>query len=139
MSGNHTSTTNHNKEFLITDLKLTQYRNSTIFVNREYFILSPSVQNKNKWFDIRKINLDKFIDYKYGKILIRLFDDFILVDLKEFMSKMLDENPYDTSNSGIHWKFQIREDESKSYIFNTKTKKKLFVDKTDKNGILNKI
>ncbi|KUO65285.1 MAG: hypothetical protein APF83_02900 [Lutibacter sp. BRH_c52] len=140
MSGNHNTTTNHNKEFLLKELKLSQYRNSTIFENKDYFVLSPSIQNKNNWFDLRQINLEKLTKEKKGKLLIRLYDDFILIDLRKFMTDLLDNDPYDSTNSGIHWKFQIKEVEgNKMYIFNTKTKQKFFVEKTDKNGVLNKI
>ena len=137
MSGNHTSTTNHNKDFLLNELKLIQYKNSTIFENSNYFVLSPSVQNKNNWFDIRNVNLVKFPKEKKGKLLIRLYNDFILIDLREFMEEQIDGNPYNTTNSGIHWKFQIRTTEKgEVYIFNTKTKEKFFVEKVDKNGVL---
>ena len=137
MSGNRISTSNHNKDFLLNELKLIQYRNTTVFENPNYFVLSPSVQNKNNWFDLRNVNLVKFPKDKKGKLLIRLYDDFILIDLREFIKEQIDGNPYNTKNSGIHWKFQIRTTENgKVYIFNTKTKEKFFVEKTDKNGVL---
>tara|TARA_R110002096_G_scaffold172049_1_gene345534 strand:+ start:399 stop:821 length:423 start_codon:yes stop_codon:yes gene_type:complete len=137
MSGNHNLTTNHNKEFLLNELKLSQYRNSTIFENKEYFVLSPSVQNKNNWFDLRQVNLEKLPREKKGRLLIRLYDDFLLVDLRKFMDDLLDDEPYNTSNSGIHWKFQIKKVEgNKMYIFNTKSKEKFFVEKVDKNNVL---
>ncbi|WP_405411697.1 hypothetical protein [Maribacter sp. Asnod1-A12] len=137
MSETRISTSNHNKDFLLNELKLIQYRNTTIFENRNYFVLSPSVQNKNNWFDIRNVNLIKFPKEKKGKLLIRLFDDFILIDLREFMKEQIDGDPYNTNNSGIHWKFQIRTTEKgEVYIYNTKTKEKFFVEKTDKNGVL---
>jgi hypothetical protein len=137
MSGNHNLTTNHNKEILLKELKLSQYKNTTIFENKDYFVLSPSIQNKNNWFDLRKINLEKLPKEKNGKLLIRLNDDFLLIDLREFMNDLLDNEPYNSTNSGIHWKFKIKEIEgSRMYIFNTKTKKKFFVEKTDKNGVL---
>ena len=140
MSGNHNSTINHNKEFLTKDLQLVQHRNSTIFENRKYFILSPSVQNKNNWFDLRKVNLDKKNNSKKGILLIRLLNDFILIDLNEIICELCDNEPYETSNSGIHWKFQIRTSESdKQYIFNTKTKEKLYVDRMNKKQVLEAI
>jgi len=140
MSGNHNSTINHNKEVLTKDLNLIQHRNSTIFENGEYFVLSPSVQNKNNWFDLRKVNLDKKPNDKKGILLIRLLNDFILVDLNKIMSELCDNEPYETTNSGIHWKFQIRTNESnKQYIFNTKSKEKIYVDRIDKKQILTAI
>jgi len=137
MSENRISTSNHNKDFLLNELKLIQYRNTTIFENQNYFVLSPSVQNKNNWFDIRNVNLIKFSKEKKGKLLIRLYDDFILIDLREFMKEQIDGNPYNTNNSGIHWKFQIRTTEKgEVYIFNTKTKEKFFIEKLDRNEVL---
>jgi len=137
MSGNHNSTINHNKEFLTKDLHLIQDRNSTIFENREYFVLSPSVQNKKNWFDLRKVNLDKKSTDKKGLLLIRLLNDFILVDLNKITSELCDNKPYETSNSGIHWKFEIRAMESgQHYIFNTKTKEKIYVDRMNKQQVL---
>jgi len=137
MSENRISTSNHNKDFLLNELKLIQHRNTTIFENQNYFVLSPSVQNKNNWFDIRNVNLIKFSKEKKGKLLIRLYDDFILIDLREFMKEQIDGNPYNTNNSGIHWKFQIRTTEKgEVYIFNTKTKEKFFIEKLDRNEVL---
>jgi len=137
MSGDHTSTTNHNKEFLTKSLGLIQYRNSTIFENRKYFVLSPSVQNKNNWFDLRKINLDKKPNDKNGKLLIRLMNDFILVDLDKIMTELCNNEPYETKNSGIHWKFQIRANQSnEQYILNTKSKGRIYVERIDKEQVL---
>lgn len=59
MSGNHTSTSNHHKEVLTEDLKLIQYKNSSLLENKDLFVLSPSVQNTKMWFDLRKVNLDR--------------------------------------------------------------------------------
>ena len=136
MSGNHNSTINHNKEVLTKELGLIQYRNSTIFENQIYFILSPSVQNKNNWFDLRKINLEKKPSNKRGLLLIRLLNDFILVDLNKIVTELCNNQPYDSKNSGIHWKFQIRETEdNKHYIFNTKSKEKVYVDRIEKRQL----
>ena len=137
MSGNHNSTINHNKDFLTNDLKLVQNRNSTIFENNKYFVLSPSVQNKNNWFDLRKINLEKKPDNKQAILLIRLLNGFILLQLDKIVSNLFDDEPYNTSNSGIHWKFQIRKNENgEEYIVNMKTRKKLFVERKKKNQVL---
>ena len=79
MSGNHKSTSNHNREVLTKDLGLNQQKNSSVFENEDFFVLSPSVQNKINWFDLRKINLDKKPEKKKGLLIIRLFDKFILM------------------------------------------------------------
>ena len=86
---------------------------------------------------MRQVNLEKLPREKKGRLLIRLYDDFLLVDLRKFMDDLLDDEPYNTSNSGIHWKFQIKKVEgNKMYIFNTKSKEKFFVEKVDKNNVL---
>jgi hypothetical protein len=140
MSGNHTSTSNHHKEVLIEDLKLTQYKNSSIFENKGFFVLSPSVQNTKMWFDLRKVNLDRQPTNKNGLIIIRLFDDFILIDLEKFNSEMIDRDPFNTTNSGIHWKYQIQSDTSNHmFILNMKNKKKFKVSKIDKSTLLSNL
>ncbi|NLP59467.1 hypothetical protein [Lutibacter sp. B1] len=136
MSGNHNSTRNNNIDVLVNDLKLTQLKNSTIFENNDYFVLSPSVQNKKNWFDLRKVNLDKFLKEKKGILLIRLLNDFILIDLRKFTRELIDDNPYITENSGIHWKFQITESlDKKKYIFNTKSKKRFYIEVISKDKL----
>ncbi len=137
MSGNHNSTINHNKEVLTKDLGFLQYRNSTIFENQKYFVLSPSVQNVNNWFDLRKINLEKINHDKKGILLIRLLNDFIVVDLNKVVTELCSSEPYESKNSGIHWKFQIRANEAnQQYIFNTKSKEKIYVNRIDKKHLL---
>jgi len=134
MSGDHTSTSNHHKEVLIEDLNLIQSKNSSLFENKEFFVLSPSVQNTKMWFDLRKVNLDRQPANKKGLIIIRLFDDFLLIYLEDFSTEMIDKNPFDTANSGIHWKYQIHTNSpSHSYIINMKSKKKFEV------SIINKL
>lgn len=140
MSGNHTSTSNHNKEFLTKDLGLIQKGNSSIFENNQYFILSPSVQNKNNWFDIRKVNIDKKQESQEGLLIIRWINEFILIELDEFMTKLLDNEPYESTNSGIHWKFQIRiGDQNELYVLNINSGKKLYVEKITKDKLVSSI
>ena len=137
MSGNHKSTSNHNREVLTKDLGLNQQKNSSVFENEDFFVLSPSVQNKINWFDLRKINLDKKPEKKKGLLIIRLFDKFILIDLKKISNDLLDDEPYETKNSGIHWKFHIRTDKKgQSYILNMRSKKRFDVKKIDKDELL---
>ncbi len=137
MSGNHNSTRVHNLSVLTKDLELKQIKNTSIFENHKYFVLSPSVQNKINWFDLRKINLDKKPGGKQGILLIRLLDDFILVDLKKIVAELCKSEPYETKKSGIHWKFQIRTTElNKSYIFNAKSYERLYVDRIGKEQLI---
>jgi hypothetical protein len=119
MSGNHNETRKHKLSVLTKDLELNQVRNSTIFENQEYFVLSPSVQNRINWFDLRKINLDKKPANKKGFLIIRLIEDFILVDLNKIITDLCNSEPYETQNSGIHWKFQIGQTNWTSYTFLT--------------------
>lgn len=140
MSGDHTSTSNHHKEVLIEDLSLIQYKSSSLFENKAFFVLSPSVQNIKLWFDLRKVNLDRHPTNKKGLIIIRLVDNYILIDLEKFSSEMLDVNPFNTTNSGIHWKYQIRSNSSNHlYILNMKNKNKFKVSAIDKSTLLSKL
>lgn len=111
MAGDHTNTSKYNVEVLLEYLGLKQYRNTTIFTKRGKFILSPSVGNDANWFDVRKVNLDKFTsEFSEGYLLIRLKEKFLISNLREFIDKMIDENKFsDTKNSGIHWQFIVKE------------------------------
>lgn len=111
MAGDHTKTSNNNVEILKNEIGLKQYRNTTIFTKERKFILSPSIGNESNWFDIRKINLDRFTsDYSNGYLIIRFKDKLLFADLREFIEKMIDENKFsDTKNSGVHWQFTVKE------------------------------
>lgn len=138
MSGDHSATTNFNKEILTRDLGLTQYSNTTVFKKAGYFILSPSIQNEAKWFDLRKVNLDKYdCNGVKGYLIVRFFSELLLADLNEFCSKMISTDNYvDTKNSGIHWKFNIKCNEGESYIaVNQKNKKSFILKIVDVEGL----
>ena len=139
MAGNHTETTNKNKEFLIHDLGLKQHRNTTIFTKDDIFILSPSVGNQYNWFDIRQVNIEKFTSkYNKGFLLIRFFNELLLADLREFISSIIDINKFaDTKNSGVHWKFRIYNSSSDdSYkIVNLISKKEFEISIVEEKGI----
>jgi hypothetical protein len=111
MAGNHTNTSKNNIEVLLEDLGLEQYRNTTIFTKENKFILSPSIGNDTSWFDIRKVNLDRFTsEYHVGYLLIRFKEKLLICNLKQFIEKMIDKDKFsDTKNSGIHWQFIIKE------------------------------
>jgi hypothetical protein len=116
MAGDHTNTSKNNIEVLVNDLGLKQYRNTTIFTKEKKFILSPSVGNDANWFDVRKVNLDKYTsEYSEGYLLIRFKEKFLIINLREFIDKMIDENKFsDTKNSGIHWQFIVYEPSGKA-------------------------
>ena len=108
-----------NKEILKKQLKLIQYKNTTIFENDSLFVLSPSVQNEQKWFDIREVNLIKVDTNKEALLIIRYFYCFIKIKLNDFIKKMIQGCKLDcTKNSGNHWKFIIKNE----YILNKKSK-----------------
>ncbi len=118
MAGNHSSTTNHNKVVLIYELSLKQISNTSAFRNDKFFVLSPSVQNQYKWFDLRKVNLSRYNKNKEkGYLLIRLFNEFLLADLDDFIDKMITDDTFvETKNSGIHWKFLIDNSDTDNII-----------------------
>lgn len=131
-------TANHNKEVLINDLKLIQYKNTSIFENNKLFVLSPSIRNSVNWFDFRDVIINRIDDMKKGVLLIRFFDNYILIDLKLFLNKMIDNNPYDTKNSGKHWKFKIEKKEGNMVIIcNQRSKTCYDAKKLNKEEIIN--
>lgn len=88
MAGDHTKTSNNNVGILKNELGLKQYRNTTIFTKERKFILSPSIGNESNWFDIRKVNLEKFTsDYSNGYLIIRFKEKLLFIDLREFIEK----------------------------------------------------
>ena len=84
MSGNHTSTTRHNIEFLTTGLGLKKIGNTSLFFRRGLLIFSPAVTKNSQgyyWFDIREANIDKMSAISPEKciLLVRIVPDkFIL-------------------------------------------------------------
>lgn len=125
VAGNHTTTVNHNKNILVKDLGLRQFSNTTIFKKRNFFVLSPSIQNSYCWFDLRKVNIDRFNKEKdRGYLLIRFFDKFLLADLGDFINNIIcDDNFVETKVSGVHWKFNIRRDNNKYIVVNQTDKR----------------
>ncbi|SES89354.1 hypothetical protein SAMN05421676_10242 [Salinibacillus kushneri] len=112
--------TNYNKEKLEDGLGLKRLSNTTIYLKDNEFVLSPSVQNQHKWFDIRKVNLDRFNEKPYkGHLLIRYFDKFLLTDLDRFIQKMTPTEKYiENQNIGIHWKFNVEEQQEGYTLIN---------------------
>lgn len=98
-----------NKHVLIELLGLRQHSNTTIFTKGNVFVLSPSVQNSHSWFDLRKVNVDRFDDkVQKGLLIIRYFDKLLVTNFKEFKEKMLPEDKtVFTKVMGTHWKFNI--------------------------------
>ena len=119
-----TGSSSVNKEILIKKLGLQQVSNTTIFRKGNYFVLSPSVQNNYRWFDLRKRNLDRFSEEVHeGYLLIRYLDKFLLTNLNNFAEKMLPLDKYVMTQSiGIHWKFNIQHINDNYVIVNRQNK-----------------
>lgn len=116
MAGNHSGTSNFNKYLLTEDLGFCQYKNTTIYRKKGFFVLSPSVQNESLWFDLRKVNLSKQKKLEEdGFLLIRLLDEFVLFDLDYFHKELISKyDPVNTQNSGEHWKFLVYRKDGKN-------------------------
>lgn len=130
MAGDHSLASNINKDVLLDDLGLKQFSNTTVFRKNGYFVLSPSMQSSESlWFDLRKVNIDRYDKLKEkGFLLIRYFDKLLLADIDDFFSKMIDWNKFvQTSGSGIHWKFKIRSSFDGSYIVRSQVNKNEFL------------
>ena len=127
MSGNHKNTSDYEKDFLLKELKLTQIKNSTIFIKNDIFCLSPSVSlNKSKsyWFDLREININKFDRMKYSNflILIRIVNKgFVLLNFKD-LEKIMQSWRNEENNLLKVWGFNIEIKENFVKIINRKDK-----------------
>lgn len=69
----NTSASNVNRDVLVGSLGLKQYRNTTIYTKYGIFVISPSSQNSYNWFDVRKVNLDRYdrtkvIGHMFGSV-----------------------------------------------------------------------
>jgi len=114
-----------NKEFLTKDLGLVQVSNTTMFRKKDFFVLSPSVQNIHNRFDIREININKYNpEIHNGYLLIRFKVRFLFAQLDSFLQKMLREDLIVLSNVlTLHWKFNIVETPF-LHVINQKNKNK---------------
>ena len=127
MSGNHKNTSDYEKDFLLKELKLSQIKNSTIFIKNDIFCLSPSVSlNKSKsyWFDLREININKFDRMKYSNflILIRIVNKgFVLLNFKD-LEKIMQSWRNEENNLLKVWGFNIEIKENFVKIINRKDK-----------------
>lgn len=112
------NSSNVNRELLQNELGLRRLANTTIFLGDNTFILSPSVQNQYKWFDVRKVNLDRYHGTTYkGYLLIRYFNKLLFTDLEGFIQKMITTDKYvDNQNIGVHWKFNIEQSQEEYTI-----------------------
>ncbi|MED3793817.1 hypothetical protein P4571_15370 [Niallia alba] len=123
MSGNHTATSEINKDILTNLLGLNQYKNTTIFYNEKHFVLYPSIDSSSGKFDSREENLDRYTSRK-GHLLIRTSDFLLYLPLTKFIREMINEvNKKYNSKSRFHRKFKIVIDTNKFYIRRVTDKK----------------
>ncbi len=108
-----------NLAFLKNDLGLNQVRNTTLFQKDEFFIISPSVQNKKNWFDVSESVMENFDpENQEGYLLIRFQDKFLMAKLQAFQKQMMINGSQASSKSkSPHWKFKVIEATS-PYIVN---------------------
>ncbi|WP_342553719.1 hypothetical protein [Paenibacillus sp. FSL R7-0652] len=125
--GDNTAATNLNREILIRNLGLQQYKNTSIYTNNRCFVISPSSQNTYGWFDLRQINLDRFdATNDRGHLLVRFKDEFLWADLNYIIQYCIsDESSVYTPSIGVHWKFNVVKDSEDSYIAVNRTGKQI--------------
>ncbi|WP_054941690.1 hypothetical protein [Paenibacillus ihuae] len=107
----NTSSNNVNKDILVGKLGLEQYRNTNIYKKNGVFVISPSSQNSYGWFDVRKVNLDRYDSNRdKGHLIVRFQDKLLWADLNDFITNTIsEERIVYTSSIGIHWKFNVIE------------------------------
>lgn len=118
--GSNVSSSIVNKHVLVEVLDLRQFSNTTIFIKGNIFVLSPSIQNTNSWFDLRKVNLDRFDEnHNQGFLILRYFVKILYTNLKEVKTKMMPEDKtVFTQNIGTHWKFNVLNQGGGYAVFN---------------------
>lgn len=122
---NNTSSINVNRDILVGALGLKQFRNTTIYKKNRVFVISPSSQNSYSWFDVRKVNLDRYdSNQDKGHLLVRFQDKLLWADLNDFITNTIsEENTVYTSSIGVHWKFNIVEHTGKYFAINRTSKR----------------
>ena len=115
MSGDHRDTSNYKKEIL-TNLNFMQYRNTTIYSQKDIFILSPSVAKNQQgyyWFDIREKILSQFDPkiYKTFHCIIRIVDvGFLSFPFQKIQKIMTKESKIEKPSKNKVWSFKIQND-----------------------------
>lgn len=138
MSGDHTASTQINKDKLVNELQLNQVGNTTVFRRDHIFVLSPSVQSKSSWFDLREVNISRYNPTaEKGYLLIRFLNLFLMANLDTFLEVMtpLDTKEY-VGNGGERWKFKINltnEGQNAKYHVINLNNKELIMEVEEKN------
>ncbi|QMT17218.1 hypothetical protein H1Q58_14845 [Planococcus maritimus] len=110
-----------NKDILEDRLGFKQHSRSIIFLKANTLIFSPSAQNQYNWFDVRKPNLDFYLNTPSlkGFLIIRFFDAFLVAELDDFIKRMMPNDKFVfTKSIGPHWKFRIRKNGRSYSIYN---------------------
>ena len=118
-----------NKDILEGRLGFKQHSRSIIFLKANTSILSPSAQNQYNWFDIRKPNVDFYLNSPSlkGFLIVRFFDVFLVTDLDDFIKKMMPTDKFVfTKSIGPHWKFKIRKKGRSYFIYNQQNSSNLY-------------
>lgn len=125
---NNVAASNVNREALVGQLGLRQYKNTTIYTRNGVFVLSPSSQNDYNWFDLRKANLERYKRTKeIGYLLVRFRNDLLWADLNQFIDcSISDESSVFTASIGTHWKFNILKDDDGNYNAINRTSKQIY-------------
>lgn len=116
---------NVNRNVLEQILGFKRLSNTSVFTKGDIFILSPSVQNDHSWFDLRRVNINRYNEKKYyGYLLIRYFNKFLIAELDSFIKVMIPENQFVyTKSIGEHWKFNVIQTDNGFTIVNRQDRK----------------
>jgi len=105
---NKINTSKHNLKIL-DSIGYKKFKNTTIFKNRDDFILSPAVAkntNGKYWFDIREVNLNQI--NSTALLLVRIVPDLFILETIESISSLLSKKTMDNRpNSGNVWSIYI--------------------------------
>ncbi|MFF5994093.1 AAA family ATPase [Lysinibacillus sp. KU-BSD001] len=133
---------NVNVDVLHNELKLNRKGAEVVFQNDDLFVISPSIQNGANWFDIRKLNLDRFkMSNKKGLLILRHEQHFLFADLHDFALQLMKETYLRSSKTGgEHWKFNIENLDAQYFVYNQGNRNLLYTMRySDKQTLKNDI
>ncbi|SOC11363.1 5-methylcytosine-specific restriction endonuclease McrBC GTP-binding regulatory subunit McrB [Ureibacillus xyleni] len=107
-----------NRDILISKLKLEEKsKNSIIFENNKYFVISPTMQNNNDRFDIILNNIEIARESKKKKLIIVRYKSILLLgNLVEFLDKMTPEEQLYPHKKTYKWQYTIKRDDQGYFI-----------------------
>ncbi len=102
-----------NRDFFINELNINTLNNkSVLFQNDNISVLSPSVQNSDKAFDIHLSSFNKMESETRGKslLIVRFYKEkFLVADFMDFKKKILVEDTIHTHRNKKKWPFIVKE------------------------------